>query len=213
MKYLLSLLIMLLVGLCSGCATHRAVKPPEENAAVSGATVSQNDESEVETPETVKAYPVGRYSDPDNPDEMHERHTLYRREATADWNYQPNAPYALPLGPVAANSNPSPSYFMKTDEEQRSAQQWAYAEALQEENRAMKKRLESLQQDAGKVPGLEQEIDRLKKQLDALPAPQPSVKPSQPEPSESPQEEGSAFSSLETHLSDEALTLITQNTR
>ena len=213
MKYLLSLLIMLLVGLCSGCATHHAVKPPEESAAVSGATVSQNDESEVETPETVKAYPVGRYSDPDAPDEMHERHTLYRREETADWNYQPNAPYALPMGPVTADSNPSPSYFVKTDEEQRNAQQRAYAEALQEENRAVKKRLESLKQDAGKVPGLEQEIDRLKKQLDAMPTPQPPAKPSQPEPSESSQEKGSTFSSLKTPLSDEELIQITQNTR
>ena len=204
---------MLLVGLCSGCVTHRAVKQPEEIAAASGATVSPNDEPEVETPETVKAYPVGRYSDPDAPDEMHERHTLYRREATADWNYQPNAPYALPLGPITANSNPSPSYFVKTDDEQRNAQQRAYAEALQEENRAMKKRLESLQQDAGKVPGLEQEIERLKKQLDAMPTPQPPAKPTQPEPSESPQEEGGAFSSQETPLSEEALDLITKNTR
>ena len=209
MKYLISLLLL---GFCSGCTTHRTVKT-EQRAAVSGADVPQNDEQEIETPETVKAYPVGRYSDPDNPDEMHERHTLYRREATADWNYQPNAPYALPLGPVAANSNPSPSYFVKTDEEQRNAQQRAYAEALQEENHAMKKRLESLQQDASKGPGLEQEIDRLKKQLDALPAPQPSVKPSQPEPSESPQEEGSAFSSLKAPLLNAEFTLITQNTR
>jgi hypothetical protein len=34
---------------------------------------------EIRTPETVKAYPVGRYTDPNFPEEMHERHTLYRR--------------------------------------------------------------------------------------------------------------------------------------
>ena len=46
---------------------------------------------EIRTPETVKAYPVGRYTDPNFPEEMHERHTLYRREQSADWNYHPVA--------------------------------------------------------------------------------------------------------------------------
>jgi hypothetical protein len=209
MNYLITFLILCL---CSGCATHHTVNPKPVAAVVAD---SKDDEAEVETPDTVKAYPVGRYSDPNDPDVMHERHTLYRREESADWNYQPNAPYALPLarlGPTAT-SNPSPSYYEQADEEEINAQQRAYAEALQEENRAIKKRLESLQQDAGKVPGLEQEIDRLKKQLDAMPVPQPPAKPSQPEPSESSQEDGSAFSSQETHLSDEEITLITQNTR
>jgi hypothetical protein len=53
---------------------------------------------EVRTPETVKAYPVGRYTDPNFSNEMHERHTLYRREQTADWNYRPSQPQTLPLG-------------------------------------------------------------------------------------------------------------------
>jgi len=46
----------------------------------------------------VKAYPVGRYTDPNFSNEMHERHTLYRREQTADWNYRPSQPQTLPLG-------------------------------------------------------------------------------------------------------------------
>jgi len=126
---------------------------------------------EVRSPEIVKSYPVGRYTDPNYPDAMHERHTLYRKEQSSDWNYQPNAPYALPMGPVVMPSNPSPSYYVKTNEEERNAQQRAYAATLQEENAAMKKRIESLQQESGKVPELQQQVEDLKKQLDDIPAP------------------------------------------
>jgi hypothetical protein len=80
----------------------------------------------------VKVYPVGRYTDPNFPEEMHERHTIYRREESAGWNYHPSQRQALPLGPLAAVSNPSPSYCAKTNAEQISAQQKAYAQALLE---------------------------------------------------------------------------------
>ena len=122
---------------------------------------------EIRTPETVKAYPVGRYTDPNFPDEMHERHTLYRREQSADWNYRPSRPQALPLGPVAAVSDPSPSYYAKTNAEQINAQQKAYAEALLEQNRAMKERIEALQKNESTIQSLQSEVERLKKELDS----------------------------------------------
>ena len=73
---------------------------------------------------------MGRYTDPHFAEAMHERHTLYRREQAAEWNYRPSNTYALPLGPVVAESNPSPSDHAATDAEQMNAQQKAYAEAL-----------------------------------------------------------------------------------
>jgi len=168
MKYLISILA---ACLCSACATHKPAKT-QPIAAMSG--LSRKETAEVRTPEMVKAYPVGRYTDPGFPDEMHERHTLYRREEASDWNYRPNAPYALPMGPGVAKSNPSPGYYAQTDEEQRNAQQKAYAEALLEQNRAMKKRVEELQQEAAKVPKLRQEVDRLKTQITPSPSPSPA---------------------------------------
>lgn len=168
MKYLISLLA---ACLCSACATQKPAKI-QPIAAMSG--LSRKETAEVRTPEMVKAYPVGRYTDPGFPDEMHERHTLYRREETSDWNYRPNVPYALPMGPTVAKSNPSPGYYVQTDEEQRNAQQKAYAEALLEQNRAMKKRVEELQQEAAKVPELRQEVERLKPQTTPDPSPSPS---------------------------------------
>lgn len=188
MKYLISILAL---SLCAGCATRKEIK---SKAVVPGTNVSAKSLPTVRTPETVKAYPVGRYTDPNYPDEMHERHTVYRREQSPDWNYLPDPPVALPLGPIA--SNPSPSYYAKADGEL-NARQRAYAEALQEQNRAMKKRIETLQQEAGKVQGLEQEIDRLKKQIDDTPE-SPATTPSQSDPAKT--EEDDVFSSVEPEL-------------
>ena len=168
MKYLIAILTLCL---CSACATRKPVKI-QSNPAVAG--ISRNDMPGVRVPETVKAYPAGRYTDPNFPDEMHERHTIYRREQSAEWSYRSSEPYALPLGPTAAKSNPSPGYYVKADEEQRNAQQKAYAEALLEQNRAMKKRVDDLQREAAKVPQLQQEVERLKSQPDFTPSPSPS---------------------------------------
>jgi hypothetical protein len=122
---------------------------------------------EIRTPETVKAYPVGRYSDPNFPDEMHERHTLYRREQGAAWNYHPSRPQALPLAPVTAVSSPSPSYYASTNAEQINAQQKAYAQALREQNRVMKERIDALQKNESAIKSLQSEVERLRKELDS----------------------------------------------
>lgn len=189
MKYLIPIIAL---SLCS-CATRKAAQPAPSN--VRGTTIPARTMPTVRTAETVKAYPVGRYTDPNYPDEMHERHTVYRREQSPDWNYLPDPPYALPLGPTVAVSNPSPSYYVRTENEQINQQQRAYAEALQEQNRAMKKRVEALQQEAGKVPELEQEINRLKKQLDDAPEP-----PATPQKQPAKTEEKDFFSSVEPEL-------------
>lgn len=192
MKYLMPILILCV---CSGCATRKPAKP-ESAAAIPGTALSRRSMPSVRTLETVKAYPVGRYTNPNYPAEMHERHTVYRREQSPDWNYLPDPPYALPLGPTIANSNPSASYHVQAEREI-NAQQQRFAEVLQEQNRVLKKRIDAMQQDAAKIPGLEQEIDRLKKQFDAMPA-SPAT-PSQPEPEAAP-EGDDAFSSVEPPL-------------
>jgi type II secretory pathway pseudopilin PulG len=165
MKYLISLLV---VCLGAGCATRKESTP---KTVVPGTGVPARRTASVRTPEVVKAYPAGRYTDPNFPDEMHERHTVFRREQSPDWNYLPDPPPTLPTG------NPSPSYHVDASGEL-NAQQRAYAEALQEQNRAMQKRIEDLQRQAGKVPGLEQQLDQLKKQTGEAPKPTPQPTPS-----------------------------------
>jgi hypothetical protein len=153
-----------LLCLFAGCAARKEVRSARP-VEVPGTTVA--DMPAIRTPETVKAYPVGRYTDPNFPDEMHERHTLYRREQAADWNFRPSRPHVLPLGPVAAVSDPSPSYYVATNAEQINAQQKAYAEALLEQNRVMKERIDALQKNGTVIQSLQSEVERLKKELDS----------------------------------------------
>jgi chromosome segregation ATPase len=64
-------------------------------------------------------------------------------------------------------SDPSPSYYAKTNAEQINAQQKAYAEALLEQNRAMKERIDALQKNESTIQSLHSEVERLRKELDA----------------------------------------------
>ena len=170
MKYLISLLV---VCLGAGCATRKD-PAPKTSAIVPGTNFPAKRMSSVRTPEIVKAYPAGRYTDPNDPEEMHERHTVYRREQAPDWNYLPDAPPTLPTG------NPSSSHYADGTGEL-NAQQKAYAEALQEQNRAMQKRIETLQQESRKVPGLQQEINELKQKAGQAPKTQSNPNPT-PDP-------------------------------
>ncbi len=185
MKYLISLLV---VCLGAGCATR---KDSTAKTIVSGTNLSAKRMPSVRTPEAVKAYAVGRYTDPNYPDEMHEQHTVYRREQSPDWKYLPDPP------PTLSTGNPSPSYCVNASGDL-NAQQRAYAEALQEQNRAMQKRIEELQQQAGKVPGLQQELDQLKKQTGEKP--QPPATPPKTEPSPAKTEDVDVLLSVEPEL-------------
>ena len=55
--------------------------------------------SNVLQPEQVEAYPIARYQDPSNPNIMHERHFVYRKQAQK-WNLTPNTSEQVNLGNV-----------------------------------------------------------------------------------------------------------------
>jgi len=59
--------------------------------------------SNVLEPEQVEAYPVARYQDPANPNIMHERHFVYRKQAQR-WNLTPNTSEQINLGNVPERS-------------------------------------------------------------------------------------------------------------
>lgn len=159
---------ILLLSFCCACATQKTVDSNLIGKSAPVTILSPSKVPKVHTSQTVKAYPVGRYTDPNFPDSMHERHTLYRREQSAQWDYRPSKPYALSLGPVVAKSNPSPSYYVKTNSEQMNAQQKAYAESLLEQNRATQKRLDLLMQNESNTQELQHEVKRLKKELQSF---------------------------------------------
>jgi hypothetical protein len=189
---------IILLSLLAGCAIKKETRSAR-SVSVPRTAIEADDDWKVPTQEIVKAYPVGRYIDPNFPHQMHERHTVYRRENAPEWNYRPSKPYALPLGPVVAESNPSSSYYSKTNSEQINAQQKAYAEALLEQNVALKRRIDELQQKDSTIQNLQTEIERLKKELDSRagePVPLDETK-------QSPSED---FSSTEALPADQAIT-------
>lgn len=106
------ILIYIPLILLPACASKKPVvvhMPP----VVAGNTLSTADMESVRYSENLKAYPVGRYIDPDDGLVMHEAHTIYRVETTAKWNLHPNVyPYApgnLPGGPVVGIIDPAHS--------------------------------------------------------------------------------------------------------
>lgn len=97
----------------SGCSVSQAPKEEacitmiaSEIPPVSGTDLCMENQEKVQTSSRLKAYPIGRYVDSNNPNIMHEGHVVYRQEAPASWNRNPNAPTAVPLGPTVAISHP-----------------------------------------------------------------------------------------------------------
>jgi hypothetical protein len=153
-----------------GCASSH---PPTLD--VGGGPLPQkhdvSDPASVRTPEQLKAYPVGRYEDPNDPDVMHEGHTIYRAETSPDWNTDPNEPTDLPLGPgEMAAADPSQQHVALTAElEQRLKQEDQLLQTTYEQN-------ERLAQEIAKLEEREQHT------LLPVPPPVPPVAAPEPKP-------------------------------
>ena len=94
------ILLIPLPILLAACATRHAPVVKMSPYAVPGTTLPSEGIESVRYAENIKAYPLGRYVDPNNSRIMHEAHSIYRVETTAKWNLHPNAPVSVPLGPV-----------------------------------------------------------------------------------------------------------------
>ena len=139
------------------------------------------DPASVRTPEQLKAYPVGRYEDPNDPDVMHEGHTVYRAETSPEWDTDPNEPTSLPLGPgEMATADPSQQHTALTAElEQRLKQEDQLLTTTYEQNERLAQEIKTLQADQQHVllpvPPAEPPV--------AAPQPKPQTDaPSQPPP-------------------------------
>ena len=139
------------------------------------------DTATVRMPEQLKAYPVGRYEDPNDPDVMHESHTVYRAESSPDWNTDPNEPTSLPLGPgEMATADPSQQHTALTAElEQRLKQEDQLLQTTYEQNERLAQEIKALQAEQQHtllpVPAVESPV--------AAPQPKPQTNPpSQPSP-------------------------------
>ena len=150
MKRINVLSIGALALLLSGCGsvfekkTAMASAPPVAPPVVP-VTDTQLDLFNVEkvrVGETLKSYPVGRYVDANDANVMHEAHVVYRKEAGAAWNTNPNAPTVVPLGPVLAVADPAKTPGPLPQElEQKMAEQNQLMASLIEQNEALAKQL------------------------------------------------------------------------
>ncbi len=147
------------VALFAGCATAEkkpmaavAATPPPASAhataepAGPAAPVAPIAAEKVRNAEALKAYPINRYVDPNDPNVMHEGHVIYRREISAGWNLTPTAPTTVQLGPgLVANAEgarqPNP---LSAELEQKIAEQNHLMASLIEQNESLAKELARL---------------------------------------------------------------------
>ena len=151
-----AILLGLTAAAFAGCATTEkkttvaapAVAALKPAAPVTGTQMDQANVEKVRFSESLKAYPVNRYVDPNDPNVMHEGHVLYRRENTGAWNLNPNAPTVVPLGPALAvadgakQPNPLPAEL-----EQKMAEQNQLMASLIEQNESLAKELARLNKE------------------------------------------------------------------
>ena len=98
-----SLLILCFIILAAACTTKHPC--PSQNRTglplfineVSETNVHADDLHKLRVGESVKAYSLGRWLDPNNSGIMHEGGIIYRMENDSAWNLQPDLPVKLPF--------------------------------------------------------------------------------------------------------------------
>lgn len=149
-----AVLLCLAFALCAGCealprktaaTTAPLPTPAPAVAPVAGTDLDQTNVEKVRVGESLKSYPVGRYVDSTDGNVMHEAHVVYRKEAGASWNLNPNAPTVVPLGPVLAVADPAKTPApLPAELEAKMAEQNQLVASLIEQNEALTKELTKL---------------------------------------------------------------------
>ncbi len=160
------LLICLTLTACSYTHTSLDTRPSTSATTVAGTVVDPDNTDSIRHTDQLKAYPVGRYQDPNDPGVMHEAHTVYRSEQTSRWNLSPNAPTAVPRGPTVAVSDPAAQTTVLSSElEQKIQQQNQLLQATYEQNTRMDEEIKKLQEENNQAhqvitanAGLQQEL-------------------------------------------------------
>lgn len=160
------------IVILTGCSSPRIVQMPPQPAT----TFSPDERKSVRYAETVKAYPVGRYIDPNNDLIMHEAHTIYRVETTAKWNLHPDASADAWLGPPvalidAAKYNPPVNAEIIAEVNKQRAATEALLERNGEFNESLSQLAQAVQtvrQEDEQVLQLKQELSIHEQRLDAL---------------------------------------------
>jgi hypothetical protein len=140
--------------LLQGCASKQVSKsdsllpPVNLHSKSSKALYYTDDKQSLRLQKQLKAYPVGRYTDPNNPNILHEAHTIYRLEKPSKWNQSPNKPIVVPLGPTYAISDPNQLKSPINEAlEQALIAQTEILQELQKQNEQLLNRIELLENE------------------------------------------------------------------
>lgn len=118
-----SILAIPIVMLLASCASKPAQRVVPVTPEMSGRILKRGETASIRHPEVIKAYPVGRYTDPRRRGVMHESHTIYRVESSPKWNLtRPSGPLTIPV-PASTASKPSGSELTVELNRQRQATQ------------------------------------------------------------------------------------------
>lgn len=157
------------------CATKPVRLVETSPRAVPGTTLSSDGVESVRYAENIKAYPIGRYVDPNNSRIMHEGHSVFRVETTAKWDLHPNKPVSMPLGPVHVRDSARTTAPIGDELVAQLNQQKEATKAIVQGGQAVSQKLGELagkmhqtQEIAAQNAALKQEMNTAKQRLDAL---------------------------------------------
>ena len=157
------------------CATKPVRLVETSPRAVPGTTLSSDGVESVRYAENIKAYPLGRYVDPNNSRIMHEGHSVYRVETTSKWNLHPNELVSMPLGPVHVRDSARTTAPIGDELVAQLNQQKEATKAIVQGGQAVSQKLGELagkmqqtQEIAAQNAVLKQEVNTAKQRLDAL---------------------------------------------
>jgi len=170
-----TVLLFSLAVTLAACASRHEPVVQVTPASVPGTTLPSGDMESVRYAENIKAYPLGRYVDPNNSRIMHEAHEIYRVETTAKWNLHPNAPVSVPLGPVRVRDTAKTTIPVANELLAELNQQKEATKAVMQSGQLVSQKLSELasklqqtQQIVTQNTQLKQEVDSTKQRLDAL---------------------------------------------
>jgi hypothetical protein len=185
--FALSLTVLALAG----CASSKPDVTYMNPAPVAGNTVASNSIESVRTQDVIKAYPNGRYVDPNDGNVMYGQGVAYQVQQNGNWNLNNNDPVHVPLGPVTEYTTPAGNPNATSPElEQRLREEDSVVKVVTSENDRLMQELDKLrlaladaQTDKAKLADLENQLKVLedeKAKEDAAQASPPQTQPSPP---------------------------------
>ncbi len=187
--HLFTVPVIVLLASCSSKPAPRVVVVGPES---SGKVMNRGEAATVRHPETIKAYPVGRYVEPRHKGVMHEAHTLYRVEQTPRWNLaRPAGAVTTPALPLSRASTPSGSELTVELNRQRQATQavmqsgQVVSDKLAEMTAALEGNRVLAEQNAAvreELHATRLRLEALEKEMRSRPASAPASSPPEEEP-------------------------------